>query len=135
MARYICYPEFRSMAEVASDKKRDQTEVIMNPNTLNQAVINPIEIEKLLAMRETQKGLKERLALMEEAISQAEDLILSSIDAGADLSRLGYTVEVQESSRRYPAWKEHFISRLGKDAADAVLEGTKPTVFRKLVIK
>lgn len=107
----------------------------MNPNTLTQPVLNPVDIEKLLAMRETQKSLKQRLALIEEAISQAECLIISSIDAGADLSRCGYSVEIQESSWHYPAWKEHFISRLGKEAADAVLDCTAPTVHRLLVIR
>jgi hypothetical protein len=44
-------------------------------------------------------------------------------------------VRIQENVRRYPAWKEHFLSRLGKAEADTILEATTPTVHKKLVIE
>lgn len=111
----------------------------MHPNTsLKQAVphsINNSQIEQLLAMRETQKGLKERLNLMAEAVEKAENVLIDQVIAGADLSACGFEVCVQEIVRRYPAWKEHFIGKLGKSEADVVMENTTPVIHRKLVVK
>lgn len=97
--------------------------------------IAPSEVDKILAMRETQKALKDRLAFMEEAVKRAEAELIAAIDSGADTSLLGCQVSVESIERRYPAWKEHFISRLGKAETDAVMESTAPTMHRKLVIK
>jgi len=104
-----------------------------NAKVLN--VLNPTDIEQLLAMRETQRSMRERLALIDESISGLENEVLTAIDLGADLRNLKYAVSVQTTERRYPSWKEHFISRLGKSEADSVLELTAPVTHRKLVIK
>lgn len=93
------------------------------------------QLEQLLAMRETQKGLRDRLKLMDDAINEAEAQLIDQMNLGANLTECGYTLSVQETVRRYPAWKEHFLWRLGKTEADAVLESTPATVHRKLVIK
>lgn len=110
----------------------------MHPtNTLAKATPSTtafINLEKILAMREAAKMLKERLATVENSLDQAEQEIMEAVDAGADFSALGYEVAIQESSRRYPKWKEEFLSRLGKSAADAVTESTPATIYRKLVI-
>jgi hypothetical protein len=88
-----------------------------------------------MAMRETQRALKDRLELMDRSIKDAETNLIAQIEAGADITQCGYDVSVQAVERRYPTWKEHFIESLGKDAADAVLEATKPTVYKRVVIK
>lgn len=112
----------------------------MNPtNTLRKApqreVLSQADVEKLLALKETQKALKERLEVMDQAIRESEESILAQITRGADATHCGYAVSVQTIERRYPAWKEHFIEKLGKSAADAVLIATEPTVYRRVVIK
>jgi len=110
----------------------------MNPNRLKKSQapqINQTSIESILAMRETQRALKDRLRVMDDALDKAESTLIDAIDNGVDLSSIGYNVEVQENTRRYPAWKEHFISRLGKSEADAVMASTPETFHRKLVIK
>lgn len=112
----------------------------MNPNTLRKPLtrkpqITTAEVESLLAMRETQNTLRDRLAVMDEAIKKSETALLGQIESGADLSGCRYSVNVEEFTRRYPAWKEHFISRLGKSEADAVMDSTAPVILRKLVIK
>ena len=89
----------------------------MNPNSLKKSKapqINQTSIESILAMRETQRALKDRLKVMDDALDKAEANLIRAIDAGTDLSSCGYAIQIQESIRRYPAWKEHFISRLGK---------------------
>lgn len=104
-------------------------------SSLSQTTPSPTDLEQLIAMRETQRSLKDRLELMDKAISEIEGRIIAQIDSGADFSRFGYSIAIQESSRRFPAWKEHFIGRLGKAEADAVLEATPATIYRKLVIR
>lgn len=110
----------------------------MHPNTSlsqsNTQSITSAQIEQLLAMRETQKGLKERLKLMDEAVEKAEETIIDMVCKGADTFACGFEVRIQELERRYPAWKEHFISRLGKAEADSVMENTAPVMHRKLVV-
>jgi hypothetical protein len=75
------------------------------------------------------------MASLEPAIKESEGQLMALLEAGADFSHCGFAVSIQSSEKRYPKWKEEFISRLGKPLADEVLEGTSPTVHRKLVIK
>jgi hypothetical protein len=115
-------------------------EVFMNPNAALKKsppapILHQIEVEKVLALRETHKALKDRLELMDKALREAEGDVLAKLDAGADLAHCGYAVSVQVVERRYPAWKEEFIARLGKAHAGEVLESTEPTVYRKVVVK
>lgn len=98
-------------------------------------VINPTDIQQIIAMREAREALRKRSELIDEALGGLEAKIVALVDSGADTANLGAVVSVHETSRRYPAWKEHFISRLGKFEADAVLESTIPSVSRKLVLK
>jgi hypothetical protein len=107
----------------------------MNPNTVSQPVIDAAEVQKLIAMRETQKALKSRLELMDQAVKESEAVIIAAVDAGAAIEGLGVDLRIEEVSRRYPAWKEHFISRMGKAVADEVLEHTAPVTYRRVVIK
>lgn len=97
--------------------------------------LTPTEIEKLLAFRETHRALKDRLEAIDKAIKSTEADILAKIDSGADTSACGHHVYVQSTERRFPAWKEHFITFMGKAKADAILEGTTPEIYRKVLIK
>jgi hypothetical protein len=111
----------------------------MNPNRLqkpNRAPqITQAAVESILAMRETQRALKDRMELMDRSIKDAEAGLIAQIEAGADVNQCGYAVSIQAVERHYPAWKEHFISKLGKAAADAVMDDTAPVVYQRLVIK
>lgn len=110
----------------------NQSSLRKSPQT--NAIANS-QLEHLLAMREAQKGLRHRLKLMDDAIEKAESEIMEQLDCGVDLSACGYELSIQETVRRYPAWKEHFISRMGKEVADSVMENTAPVLHRKLVVK
>lgn len=109
----------------------------MNPTGLRHSspTVEKSEIEKVLALRESRKALADRLQLIEAALSESENEIIAQIDAGADLSQTGYAISINESERRFPRWKEEFISIAGKPAADRVLEATPATVYRRLVVK
>ncbi len=101
----------------------------------SKPIVEKVQIEKILAMRETQKALRERLALIEKAIGDAEGEVIGLVESGADTTQAGYAVSVSVSERRYPSWKEHFISLMGKEKADQILEQTTPTIYRRLVVK
>lgn len=109
----------------------------MHPTSaLNRVeVLRTSQVENLLAMKETQKALRDRLAIMDQAIEKQESEIVGMLERGCDASRCGYLIAIDEVSRRYPKWKEEFISRMGKPAADAVLAATPATVSKRLVVK
>lgn len=97
--------------------------------------ISAVEIERLRAMRETYQALKKRLDTVTKTVDELESQVISQVEAGTDFSAMGYLVRIQETIRRYPAWKEHFLSRVGKAEADAILEATPPTIDKKLIIE
>ena len=107
----------------------------MSPQAAEIQTINSVQVERLLATRETYRALKKRLDAMAETVDELESEIITQVEGGMDFSATGYNVRIQESIRRYPAWKEHFLSRLGKAEADAVLEATAPTIHKKLAIE
>lgn len=106
----------------------------MTQTQLKQS-LSTADIENILALRESQKALKARLDLIVRALDTAENKIVQSIESGADLAHCRFSLSIHEISRRYPAWKEHFISHCGKVEADQVLESTTPTIHKKLEIK
>ncbi len=106
----------------------------MKSNAAPQMKSEASNVEWLLALRESYQALKKRLDAMEETVDELESGIIAQVESGLDFSIFGYEIKVQESTRRYPAWKEHFIERLGKSEADSVLAATKPTILKKLVI-
>ncbi len=106
----------------------------MKSNAAIQTKVEGANIERLLALRETYQALKKRLDAMEATVDELETDLIAQVEAGVDFSIFGYEVKVQESTRRYPAWKEHFLARVGKAEADAILESTTQTILKKLVI-
>ena len=97
--------------------------------------VSATEVERLLATRETYQALKKRLDAIAASVEELESEIISQLEAGVDFASLGYHVRIQETTRRYPAWKEHFLSRVGKIEADAVLKATPPTIHKKLIVE
>lgn len=110
-------------------------DVSMSPQAAEVQTVTSVQVERLLATRETYQALKKRLDAMAETLNELETEIIAQIEEGMDFSRLGYHVRVQETVRRYPAWKEHFLSYVGKAEADAVLEATPPIIHKKLIVE
>lgn len=98
-------------------------------------VILDRDIQSVLAMREMELRYKRMLERAHEAVRLAEQNIIMKLDMGADTSGCGYGLRIREVERRYPAWKEFFISLAGKAEADRVSEATEPKVYRNLVIE
>src|ERR1700730_7335305 len=106
---------------------------IMKSNAVKKEIVTVHEVEQALALRETLQGLKKRMDLIETSLQETETTIISKLDAGADFSSCGYSIFVKEVQKRYPSWKEEFLSRLGKSEADAVMETTEPKIYRNLI--
>lgn len=98
--------------------------------------IDLLDIEQLLAMRDAQRALKDRLGRLETSLEAIEGTLIALIEGGgADLSAIPYAVEVKRIERRYPHWKQIYIEIAGSKAAADILEQTSPTVSKTLLIK
>lgn len=110
----------------------------MNPSSVAKAIcpidLSP-EVHKFIALRESADSLKERLVFLEQSMKEIEICLIGHVDSGEDLLHCEFELSVRNAERRYPAWKEHFISRLGKIEADEVLAATSPPIHRKIIIK
>jgi hypothetical protein len=97
--------------------------------------VSDYEAQAILAKRESLRRIRGYVDRLEESLKAAEQDIIAKLDQGADRSGCAYGLRVKETLRRYPAWKEHFIAAVGKEAADRVLEGTEPKSYRNLIIE
>jgi len=112
-----------------------QREVIMNPNAIKKLVITATEVQEHLALKESIKALNRRIELLTESLDKSEQNLIAKLDFGADPSACGFDLSVRETEKRFPAWKEHFISAQGKAEADRILESTEAKLYRDLIIK
>lgn len=107
----------------------------MNPNAVKKPFITAAEVNEYLALKESIQALKRRTELLTKSLGHSEANMIAKIDSAADASACGYTLGVRESEKRFPAWKEHFIAKCGKTAADRILETTDAKLYRDLVVK
>ncbi len=91
-------------------------------------------IEQLLAMKESKANLKKRLELISSSIADLESDLIAKVERGEVIDGK-FTLKVKRTEKRFPAWKEHFISLAGKEEADAILDSTIPKVYKALNIK
>jgi hypothetical protein len=107
----------------------------MNSNAVKKPVVRVTKINEYLALKESIAALKRRTETLVKLADQAEEIIVSKLDFGADFSASGFLLSVRQTEKRFPAWKEHFIEACGKQDADRVLESTEAKLYRDLVIK
>lgn len=106
----------------------------MQALNLNHApAISIVDVENVLALRKTREDLQRRLDAIEAALSKSESQLIGLIESG--ITTDAYSLGVAVTMKRFPAWKEAFIQRCGKAAADAVTESTPAREYKKLVIK
>ena len=99
------------------------------------ALVLDDEVNAILSKRAAEKKLKQFLERMQEELKVEEQNLIDKIDEGADLRYCSYSLDIKETFRRYPAWKEHFVELAGKEAADRVTEETEPKRYRSIVIE
>lgn len=99
-----------------------------------EAVISTQEIQNLLVLREAYKALKEKMDLMERSVNEIEDKIIGEVELGLKPDSNLFQLNVSQTVRRYPKWKEHFVAFAGPVQAENILEATPPTISKKLLI-
>lgn len=107
----------------------------MNPNAIKKQIISLTEVNEYLALKESIQALKRRIELLTEGLDQSEKNIIAKLDLGANSFNCGLELTIRESQKRFPAWKEHFLAKCGKEAADEILSNTEPKIYRDLIIK
>lgn len=98
-------------------------------------MVDSLQLDQIVALRRDKAALKERLARIEAQLDDIETQVIDLVQDGADYSSTGYQLEIQETARRYPAWRDVVVERLGKATADEVLANTAAKITYKLVIK
>lgn len=93
------------------------------------------DVERFLSQRASEKRIKRLLERVQESVKAYEQEIIAKLDRGADVNTGNFGLRIRVSNRRFPAWKEHFISVAGKEAADQILERTEPKVHRNLIVE
>ena len=101
---------------------------------VNNQVISEEEVQQVIALKSTLKQLKKQVESISSSLSHAESVLVEKLEAGAS-SPFGFSLAVKEVARKFPAWKEYFISRLGKNEADKVLESVEPKIYKNLTVK
>ncbi len=101
---------------------------------LKKSDITDVQIQNLLAMRETLDAIKKRYELLQDSVKATEQEIMSLLESGAEVLS-SQVVQIRTREARYPSWKSHYVEIAGADAAELVLNATTPTVFKTLVIK
>lgn len=104
-------------------------------NSSQNPAMERSDLDRLLTLKDTAKALQSRPErLAEEAESLEEATLISQVENGV-ITPPGVELTVQVMERRFPAWKEEFISRLGKTEADLVLESTPSKIYKRLVVR
>jgi hypothetical protein len=97
---------------------------------LNQ--ITDIDLQQLKVLKDVRARLKKQLSKIESEVKGQEQNIISMYESGAELNT-SIEFKVKERERRYPSWKEHFISECGKELADQVVSETEPKKYKEIV--
>lgn len=107
----------------------------MKSNLQVRPVITDREIEVLAKIQAEYRAAKEQMERLKSEMDDYEANLVAQLDDGAAIACHRHLLYVRETERRFPAWKEHFIEFVGKEATDRVLNATEPKLYRNLVIK
>lgn len=95
--------------------------------------ITEIEVMKLINLRESKGFIKKRLEQIDADLTALEDDLVERIESGAGIES-SHPICVKTSERRYPSWKDAFITAAGEQEAKKVIESTAPTISKSIVI-
>lgn len=104
----------------------------LSPESVNPAITNA-DVIKLMNLRESKAFIKKRLEQIDSDLATLEEVLIARIEAGARIES-HHPVSIKTRERRYPSWKEEFISVAGESKAKKVIESTTPTISKSLVI-
>ena len=96
---------------------------------ISQTLLASIHADRvaIAALVAEQKAIAERLR-------ERETFVLAALQHGMRLEPGALLAALEESRRRSVSWKSAFVTALGQDAADTVLENTPETITTRLVV-
>lgn len=103
-----------------------------SPESSN-ASITDADVIKVMNLRESKAFIKKRLEQIDSDLAAFEDEMIARIENGASIESR-HLVSIKISERRYPSWKDAFISVAGAPEAKKVIDSTAPTISKLIVI-
>lgn len=103
-------------------------------NIALRAPITTQEIERILSLRRTYEAQKKRLEMAENALIEAEQVVMSRVQSGASII-CTQEIQIRAIERRNVAWKSVCAELLGAEATENILNGTSPSISYRLIIK
>jgi len=100
---------------------------------LKQPKITNSEIAHIQTLRDMAKVLKARLEKLENELEANESYVIELIESGAS-NECSFNISINQTSRRYPKYKEELEKRLGEKVLNEIIENTEPKISKKLVI-
>ena len=102
-------------------------------SSVKQPKITDLEVAHIQTLREMTKVLKARLEKLENELEANETHVICLLEEGA-INDSSFNISVNETSRRYPKYKEELEKRLGKKVLNQIIESTEAQVSKRLVI-
>jgi hypothetical protein len=103
-------------------------------NSALKTSVTDRDVEHILLLRRIFEAQKRRMELAETALLDAEEDIISLIQAGVAVVS-AHTVALRSIERRNVPWKSQFVEIAGADAAEQILNSTTPTITLRLLIE
>lgn len=102
-------------------------------SSIKQPKITDSEVVHIQTLREMTKVLKARLEKLENELEANESQVIDLLENGAT-NDSNFNISVNETSRRYPKYKEELEKRLGENVLNQIIESTEAKISKKLVI-
>lgn len=104
-----------------------------NMSSVKQPKITDSEVAHIQTLREMTEVLKARLEKLENELEANESQVIDLLENGAT-NDSSFNISVNETSRRYPKYKEELEKRLAENVLNQIIESTEAKISKKLVI-
>ena len=101
---------------------------------VNQPVITALEINTLLQAKDDKRDLKQFLEEVDQTIKRLEFSLIERFERGAYVPN-EFQLDIKNSSKTFPKWKEHFLSVVGVEKTEEIISATPSKIYRQLVVK
>ena len=88
----------------------------------------------ILNQRKKVQELEKALETEKAVLRAAEDQVIAALGEGTPIANGQRVASTKTTARQTVAWKQEFITRLGKPLADKLTAEVEPTVYKKLEI-
>ena len=91
-------------------------------------------LTSVLNQRQRVKEVEKALATEKAKLSAAEDQVIAALDEGRVVAHGQRAASIKVTYRRFVAWKQEFIVRLGNVLAEKVQAEAEPKTYKTLEI-